>query len=151
MCRAKVTECGTRADSFVAPQEKVTDYRTRVSGVRPSDLKGAPSFQEVQNAVAIATKNKVIIGHSLQHDLKALMLTHEKKLVRDTAKYRPYQVCHAAPTRALLALRVQHRPVLGPLEMALTCEESQNAAKKPRKLRDLAKELLGMDIQGGEQ
>lgn len=27
----------------------------------------------------------------------------------------------------------------------------QNAAKKPRKLRDLAKELLGMDIQGGEQ
>jgi RNA exonuclease 4 len=76
----------------VAPQEKVTDYRTRVSGVRPQDLKGAPSFQEVQNAVAIATKNKIIIGHSLQHDLKALMLTHEKKLVRDTAKYRPYQV-----------------------------------------------------------
>ena len=35
--------------------------------------------------------------------------------------------------------------------LALTCVESQNAAKKPRKLRDLAKELLGMDIQGGEQ
>jgi hypothetical protein len=35
--------------------------------------------------------------------------------------------------------------------VALTCVESQNAAKKPRKLRDLAKELLGMDIQGGEQ
>ena len=26
----------------------------------------------------------------------------------------------------------------------------QNQAKKPRKLRDLAKELLGMQIQGGE-
>jgi RNA exonuclease 4 len=76
----------------VAPQEKVIDYRTFVSGVRPSDLKGAPSFHEVQNAVSIATKGKVIIGHSLQHDLKALMLTHDKKLIRDTAKYRPYQV-----------------------------------------------------------
>ena len=28
------------------------------------------------------------------------------------------------------------------------CE--QNAAKKPRKLRDLAQDLLGMSIQGGE-
>lgn len=26
-------------DTFVAPKEKVTDYRTEVSGVRPSDLK----------------------------------------------------------------------------------------------------------------
>lgn len=76
----------------MAPQEKVTDYRTRVSGVRPQDLKGTAGFQEVQNLVSIATKNKVLIGHSLQHDLKALMLTHDKKLVRDTAKYRPYQV-----------------------------------------------------------
>ena len=46
-------------DTFVAPQEKVTDYRTRVSGVRPSDDKGAPSFQDVQNLVSISTKNKV--------------------------------------------------------------------------------------------
>ena len=31
-------------DTFVRPQEKVTDYRTWVSGVRAKDLKGAPSF-----------------------------------------------------------------------------------------------------------
>ena len=103
----------TIMDTFVAPQEKVTDYRTRVSGVRPADLKGAPSFQHVQALVSVATKNKILVGHSLQHDLNALMLTHQKHLIRDTAKYRPYQ----------------------------------NAAKKPRKLRDLAKEMLGISIQ----
>lgn len=26
-------------DEFVKPKEKVTDYRTRISGVRPADLK----------------------------------------------------------------------------------------------------------------
>jgi hypothetical protein len=34
-------------DTFVAPSEAVTDYRTAVSGVRPADLVGAPSFTEV--------------------------------------------------------------------------------------------------------
>ncbi len=32
----------TIMDRFVRPQEKVTDYRTWVSGVRPKDLKNAP-------------------------------------------------------------------------------------------------------------
>ena len=93
----------------MAPQEKVVDYRTRVSGVRPSDLKGAPTFERVQALVSIATKNKVLVGHSLQHDLNALMLTHQKTLIRDTAKYRPYQVicmllCLASASCAILCL-----------------------------------------------
>ena len=35
-------------DSFVSPEEYVTDYRTEKSGVRPEDLKGAPDFQHVK-------------------------------------------------------------------------------------------------------
>ena len=31
-------------DSFVAPQEKVVDYRTSVSGVRPADLRNGKSL-----------------------------------------------------------------------------------------------------------
>lgn len=78
-------------DTFVASREKVTDYRTHVSGIRVQNLKGAPQFAKVQTAVSKLTKDKVIVGHALQNDLAALMLSHPKPLIRDTAKYRPYQ------------------------------------------------------------
>ncbi len=79
----------TIMDRFVRPQEKVTDYRTWVSGVRPKDLKNAPSFSEVQGEVANLIKGKVLVGHAIQNDLKALLLSHPKPLVRDTATFQP--------------------------------------------------------------
>ena len=79
----------TIMDRFVRPQEKVTDYRTWVSGVRPKDLKNAPSFSEVQGEVATLIKGKVLVGHAIQNDLKALLLSHPKPLIRDTATFQP--------------------------------------------------------------
>ena len=38
-------------DTFVAPGERV-GYRTRVSGVRPADLRDAPPFKEIQRKMA---------------------------------------------------------------------------------------------------
>jgi RNA exonuclease 4 len=73
-------------DSFVKPKEKVTDYRTWVSGVRPSDLQGAPNFQEVQSEVAKLIKGRVLVGHAIHNDLKALLLSHPRPLIRDTAQ-----------------------------------------------------------------
>lgn len=79
----------TIMDRFVRPQEKVTDYRTWVSGVRPKDLKNAPSFSEVQGEVANLIKGKVLVGHAIQNDLKALLLSHPRPLIRDTATFQP--------------------------------------------------------------
>ncbi|CBQ70803.1 related to REX4-strong similarity to X.laevis XPMC2 protein [Sporisorium reilianum SRZ2] len=79
----------TIMDRFVRPQEKVTDYRTWVSGVRPQDLRNAPSFSEVQGEVANLIKGKVLVGHAIQNDLKALLLSHPKPLIRDTATFQP--------------------------------------------------------------
>ena len=41
-------DCAVLYDTFVAPTESVTDYRTRFSGVRQEDLKDAPLFKVVQ-------------------------------------------------------------------------------------------------------
>lgn len=76
-------------DRFVRPMERVTDYRTWVSGIRASDLKGAPSLQEVQEEVAALIKGRVLVGHAIQNDLKALLLAHPRPLIRDTSTFKP--------------------------------------------------------------
>lgn len=72
-------------DTFVKPREKVTDYRTWVSGVRRENLHDAPNFESVQTEVAKLIKGRVLVGHAIQNDLKALLLSHPRPLIRDTA------------------------------------------------------------------
>jgi len=78
-------------DKFVAPKEKVVDYRTEFSGVRQEDLKNAPDYETVQKEVATILKDRILVGHALQNDLKVLMLSHSRKQIRDTAKYKPFR------------------------------------------------------------
>ncbi len=77
-------------DEYVLPQERVTDFRTAVSGITPKILKekGIP-FKEVQKKVADIIKDKILVGHALKNDLHALMLDHPGKLLRDTSRYKP--------------------------------------------------------------
>jgi len=91
-------------DKFVAPREKVTDYRTAVSGVRPEDLLEAPEFKDVQAEVAEMIKDRVLVGHAIHHDLKVLFLDHPKKLIRDTSKYKPFKAAFGGRTPGLKAL-----------------------------------------------
>jgi len=102
--------------------ERVTDFRTEFSGVRPRDLKSkaAVTFTEAAAAVAGHLKGKVLVGHALKNDLNVLLLSHPRNMTRDTARWRPYQ------------------------------RYGRDGKFKPKKLKDLAREHLGLVIQGGE-
>lgn len=76
-------------DTYVQPKEPVTDYRTWVSGVRKRHLKNAPTFEEVQKQVADILKGRVLVGHAVHNDLRALLLTHPQTMTRDTGTYKP--------------------------------------------------------------
>jgi RNA exonuclease 4 len=109
-------------DKFVQPTERVTDYRTSVSGVRPDDLKeenGAVAFEVAQKEVAALLKKKILVGHAVQNDLKILFLSHERRKIRDTQKCKVFRKIN---------------PSLGGLTS----------------LKNLAKTLLGITIQEGE-
>lgn len=86
-------------DEFVASTEKVVDYRTKYSGIRPKDLhpSRAKPFKEVQQKVAEIIENRIVVGHGLENDFRVLMLDHPFLLRRDTAKYRPFQRAKAKP------------------------------------------------------
>lgn len=117
-------------DTFVSPTEYVVDYRTNVSGVRPSDLKAAPGFKEIQTKMAGILKGRILVGHALKNDLKCLLLDHPRSMTRDTALYRPLT-----------------RP-LRPNERA---QDSGIArGRGSRSLRELCFSHLGIQIQTGE-
>jgi RNA exonuclease 4 len=113
---------------YVLPADgaPVTDFRTKVSGVRPEHLRaGGPhapvTFAAAQAAVAALLRGRTLVGHGLRNDLRALQLVHDRRRVRDTARYAPLCV----PAR-------------------------DGGAPRPRRLQALAADLLGVNIQDGE-
>lgn len=101
-------------DLFVKPQEKVTDYRTTVSGITPAHLHSpqAVPFEEAQKRVCEVLKRKVLVGHALHNDEKVLLLSHPKKDTRDTAFYKPFLEAHHGG-RSHLSLRKLAKAELG--------------------------------------
>ncbi|KAI1078208.1 ribonuclease H-like domain-containing protein [Whalleya microplaca] len=99
-------------DSFVAPREPVTDWRTAITGLSARQMAGAGArpFGDVQEAVAGLLRGRILVGHDLRHDLAALQLTHPTPLVRDTARFSGYRRYGHGPKPAL---RVLAREVLG--------------------------------------
>ncbi|KIK92013.1 hypothetical protein PAXRUDRAFT_67738, partial [Paxillus rubicundulus Ve08.2h10] len=95
-------------DVFVRQREQVIDYRTQWSGVRRGDL--ATSFEQVQKTVADLIKDRILIGHAVYNDLKALLLSHPSAQTRDTQSlaYKYHLVKSRHP-----ALRVLVRQELG--------------------------------------
>ncbi|SCU90652.1 LADA_0F05578g1_1 [Lachancea dasiensis] len=109
-------------DIFVKPQEKVTDWRTWVSGVRPQDMQHAVVFSEAQERVAKTLENRILVGHSVAHDLQALFLSHPRTMIRDTSRHLPFRRKYAGGktpslkklSKEILGLEIQgseHSPI----------------------------------------
>jgi RNA exonuclease 4 len=95
-------QCNVLFDTFVKVEEKVTDYRTFISGVRPGDLcasSGAMDFGTVRNTVQRIIHNKILVGHGLKNDLKVLNISHPWYLTRDSATYEPLLRPNLQPRR----------------------------------------------------
>lgn len=77
-------------DEYVRPIDRVVDFRTGISGIRPRHLRKAKDFGVVQKKVAELIAGKILVGHALRNDLKALLLSHPKKDIRDTSEYQAF-------------------------------------------------------------
>ncbi|KAJ2401902.1 3'-5' exonuclease [Coemansia sp. RSA 2559] len=111
-------------DAFVTPLEPVTDYRTWVSGIRKQDLDrhGRP-FGEVQKEVAELIKDRILVGHAIKHDLKALLLTHPGSMIRDTARYQGFRSMFPTSKGSMFSLRKLAASLLN-----ITIQESEHSS-----------------------
>ena len=102
-------------DKYVRPSERVTDYRTFVSGIEEHHLRGGIQFEDCQREVCDILHNRILIGHALHHDLKVLYLHHPLEDIRDTSKYFNASVYGGKGTPSLrklteyyLGVNIQH-------------------------------------------
>eukprot|EP00128_Syssomonas_multiformis_P001238 Colp12_sorted_trinity150504_noHs@3173 len=91
-------------DKYVRPSELVTDFRTHVSGVSARHLRDAIDLKTCQEEVAELTKGRVVIGHALHNDWRALLLDHPRKLQRDTQTYTHFRTVAGTKKPALRVL-----------------------------------------------
>jgi len=109
-------------DTYVKVEEPVTDYRTSISGIRPEDLasSNAVSYGECRNKVKQLLRGKIVVGHALQNDLNVLKLSVPWYMIRDTTLYPPFW------------------------------KSDEFGNPRPRRLKHLTKEFVGVEIQTGE-
>ena len=107
--------------AYVRPPDVVTDYRTAFSGITKEILaREGQSFTKVRTQVLRHLEGKIVTGHALLNDFRALRIPMEDYTVRNTAMAPFFQQVHAT-----------------------------TGARQPRKLKSLAKEFLGKNIQVG--
>ncbi|CAI4052594.1 hypothetical protein SUVZ_15G0750 [Saccharomyces uvarum] len=82
-------------DEFVKPREKVVEWRTWVSGIKPEHMRNAITFKDAQKRTADILEGRILVGHALKHDLEALMLSHPKAMLRDTSRHLPFRQVYA--------------------------------------------------------
>ncbi|KAL2084377.1 hypothetical protein ACEWY4_019895 [Coilia grayii] len=73
-------------DKFIKPMNPVTDLRTRWSGIRWQNLQNATPFLEAKKEILKILSGKVVVGHAIHNDLKALKYSHPAGLTRDTSR-----------------------------------------------------------------
>jgi RNA exonuclease 4 len=103
-------------DKYVQPRERVTDWRTFVSGIRPSDMQFAISFAEAQKQVSDLLQGRILVGHAIHHDLEALYLTHPRRDIRDTSKHTPFKQKYSkgkTPSLKKLAAEILKKDIQG--------------------------------------
>ncbi|XP_047640245.1 interferon-stimulated 20 kDa exonuclease-like 2 [Phacochoerus africanus] len=107
-------------DEYILPPCHIVDYRTRWSGIRKQHMVNATPFKIARSQILKILTGKIVVGHAIHNDFKALQYFHPKSLTRDTS----------------------HIPLLN---RKADCPENATMS-----LKRLTKKLLDRDIQVGK-
>ncbi|XP_016056121.1 PREDICTED: apoptosis-enhancing nuclease [Miniopterus natalensis] len=92
-------------DKYIRPEMPIVDYRTRWSGITRQHMRKAIPFQVAQKEILKLLKGKVVVGHALHNDFKALKYVHPRSQTRDTTCVPNLLSQPALQTRARVSLK----------------------------------------------
>ncbi|XP_053330784.1 interferon-stimulated 20 kDa exonuclease-like 2 [Spea bombifrons] len=72
-------------DKYIKPESPVTDYRSKWSGIRREHMVNATPFSVAQKEILKILSGKIVVGHAIHNDFKALRYFHPKEMTRDTS------------------------------------------------------------------
>ena len=58
--------------TLINPQQRISPEALRITGLRPSDIAGAPSFASIAKTIVEMTQDRILIGHNVRFDLTFL-------------------------------------------------------------------------------
>ncbi|KAI8066368.1 hypothetical protein BC940DRAFT_334235 [Gongronella butleri] len=103
-------------DEFVKPEDRIVDYLTEFSGITREIMEATQcSLRRAQKHVRkLVDHDVLLVGHSLDQDLKALQLAHpvcaDTSLLYDSARGIPFQPSLRGLTKTMLHRKIQeHR------------------------------------------
>ncbi|KAI8384605.1 uncharacterized protein BYT42DRAFT_563058 [Radiomyces spectabilis] len=100
-------------DDFVKPDEPVIDYLTQYSGITPEIMEKATcSLRRAQKHFRkIVNHNVILVGHSLENDLRALQIAHpycaDTALLYDHFRGPPFKPALRVLSRNILKRQIQ--------------------------------------------
>ncbi|KAM6037909.1 LOW QUALITY PROTEIN: interferon-stimulated 20 kDa exonuclease-like 2 [Theristicus caerulescens] len=92
-------------DQYIRPAAPIVDYRTRWSGIRRQHMADAVPFGKAQREILRILSGKIVVGHAIYNDFKALKYFHPKALTRDTSKIPLLNRKGGFPENAAISLK----------------------------------------------
>ncbi|XP_050823370.1 apoptosis-enhancing nuclease [Gopherus flavomarginatus] len=73
-------------DKYIRPELPIVDYRTRWSGITKQHMQKATPFSAAQREILKILKDKIVVGHAIHNDFRALKYFHPRSRTRDTSR-----------------------------------------------------------------
>jgi DNA polymerase-3 subunit epsilon len=84
--------------TFVDPEQPITPFISRLTGIQDKDVKGAPKFYEIAKEIVEFTSGKIFVAHNVSFDY-GVIRREFKRLAYD---YRLDHLCTVQTSRILL-------------------------------------------------
>ncbi|XP_061450964.1 apoptosis-enhancing nuclease [Rhineura floridana] len=107
LARCTVVNCDGDViyDKYVQPELPIVDYRTRWSGITWRHMENATPFRVAQNEILQILRDKIVVGHAIHNDFRALKYFHPQVWTRDTSRSPLLRKKVGLPMKASVSLK----------------------------------------------